>query len=108
MSSRPDEPTGAIRLTGGDVLTDESVEIARVWITESAGSSVWINAKPLAEPELFGFLLADVFQHAASTYADVHGMSVDAARQAIRAGFDAMAGKAGERGDVSAQRGRLN
>jgi hypothetical protein len=58
-----------ISLEDGDVLTDESSEVARIWVTNNAGSSVWINPKVLAEPIEFGYLMADSIRHAARAYA---------------------------------------
>ena len=48
----------AIKLDPGAALTDESVEVARIWITNNAGSNVLIDAGILEDPTVFGYLLA--------------------------------------------------
>ena len=72
-----------IALTGGDELTAESHEVARVWITNNAGSSVWINAGILEDPTVFGFLIADTVRHAARAYASTWDLDEGEALQAI-------------------------
>ena len=72
-----------IPLENGDVLTDDSVEVARVWITNGAGSSVWIAAYVLEDPAVFGMLMADTMRHAARAYAGTWDIDEDAALQAI-------------------------
>jgi hypothetical protein len=72
-----------IALTDGDVLTDESVEIARVWITNNAGSSVWIAAYVLEDPAIFGHLMGETIRHAAKAYAQTWNLDEGAALQAI-------------------------
>ena len=71
-----------IPLERGDLLTDESFEVARVWITNGAGSSVWIEPI-LEDPHVFGILMADTVRHAAKAYAARDGIEEDAALQAI-------------------------
>ena len=78
---------GAIALTGGDTLTAESVEVARIWVTNNAGSSVWIDPNPIGEPHVFGYLLADTLRHAARAYADLEEIDELEALQAIYAGL---------------------
>jgi len=63
------DPTGAIKLEGGDDLTDASSEVARIWVTDGAGSSVWIDARLIENPVIFGYLMADTIRHAARAYA---------------------------------------
>jgi hypothetical protein len=58
-----------IALENGDILTDDSVEIARIWVTNNAGSSVWIDAGVLQDPTIFGYLMSDTVRHAARAYA---------------------------------------
>ena len=72
MSDHPN----AISLEKGDKLTDQSHEIMRVWITNGAGSSVWIDAGALQDPYIFGYLMADTVRHAARAYATT--WSIDA------------------------------
>ena len=79
MNAHPNE----LGLTGGDLLTGESHEIARIWVTNNAGSSVWINAGLIADPHVFGFLMADTIRHAAKAYAGTYGMDEGKALQAI-------------------------
>jgi hypothetical protein len=73
----------AIKLDPGAALTDESVEVARIWITNNAGSNVLIDAGILEDPTVFGYLLADTIRHAARAYAGTWGLDEDAALQAI-------------------------
>ena len=73
----------AISVEGSDELTDESVEIARIWITNSAGSTIWINAGLLENPRVFGYLMSDTVRHGARAYATTWGMDESAALQAI-------------------------
>jgi hypothetical protein len=80
--SGKDHPN-AIALEKGDVLTDESHEVMRVWITNGAGSSVWIDAGILNDPHLFGYLMADTLRHAARAYAGTWSIDENEALQAI-------------------------
>jgi len=73
----------AIPLDQGDVLTDQSHEVMRVWITNGAGSSVWINAGILEDPHIFGYLMADTLRHAARAYAGTWGIDEQQALQSI-------------------------
>ena len=58
-----------ISLESGDELTDDSSEVARIWITNNSGSSVWIDARLLEDPKVFGYLMADTIRHGAKAYA---------------------------------------
>jgi hypothetical protein len=83
----------AIPLENGSVLTDESFEVARVWITNNAGSSVWIHAGLIENPRIFGYLVADTVRHAAVAYANTWGIDEVEALQAIADGFVEQLGK---------------
>jgi hypothetical protein len=83
MSNHPN----AISLEQGDQLTDESHEIMRVWITNGAGSSVWIDAGALQDPFIFGYLMADSVRHAARAYATTWSLDERQALEAIVAGL---------------------
>jgi hypothetical protein len=90
------EPKNRIDLDGVQVLSaDQSVEIARLWVTDRGPSTVFINAGPLADPMAFGVLLADTAHHGARAYARQYGISEEEALAAIWRGLDA------ERGDPS-------
>ncbi len=75
--------SGAIALENGDVLTDASSEVARIWVTDGAGSSVWINASVLEDPTVFGYLMADTIRHAARAYAGTWNLDEGDALQRI-------------------------
>jgi hypothetical protein len=79
MSSHP----GELSLEKGDKLTTDSSEIARIWITNNAGSSVWIDATILEAPIVFGYLMADTIRHAARAYATTWNIDEGEALQAI-------------------------
>lgn len=64
-------------------LKRDSVEVARIWITNNAGSTVLIDAGVLEDPHVFGILLADTARHAARAYAGVWKIPEDKALQAI-------------------------
>jgi hypothetical protein len=68
------EPRNQIPLEKGDILTDESWEIARIWIHNGAGSSVWIAAWALEGAKSFGHLMADTIRHAARAYASTYDL----------------------------------
>jgi hypothetical protein len=72
-----------IKLENGDTLTEDSAEIARIWITDGAGSSVWIAANCLEDPYMFGCLMADTIRHAAVAYAGTWSLDEGEALQAI-------------------------
>ena len=78
-----DEPKHAIKLEKGDNLTDESYEIARVWITNKGSSSVWIAAWVMRDPVTFGHLMADTIRHGARAYATTYGLEEEDALQSI-------------------------
>jgi len=77
------EPENAIQLENGDRLTDESREVARIWVTNNAGSSVWIDATVLEDPTVFGILMADTIRHAARAYVHAWDLDEQEALQAI-------------------------
>jgi hypothetical protein len=77
------EPKNSIVLENGDKLTDDSSEVARIWVTNNAGSSVWIDAAVLEDPMVFGFLMADTIRHAARAYAHAWDLDEQEALQAI-------------------------
>jgi hypothetical protein len=79
----------AISLDQGDVLSPDSAEVARIWITNGAGSSVWIDAGLLQDPTIFGYLMADTIRHAARAYAGTWSLDEAAALQAIVDGVGA-------------------
>jgi hypothetical protein len=85
MSDHPN----SISLEQGDVLTDQSHEIMRVWVTNGAGSSVWINAGAIGDPLVFGYLMSDTIRHAARAYATTWSLDEDQALEAIVAGLSA-------------------
>jgi hypothetical protein len=74
---------GEISLDEGDVLTADAAEVARIWITNNGGASVWIAAHLLEDPTVFGYLMADTIRHAARAYAGTWAIGEDAALQAI-------------------------
>lgn len=74
---------GSIPLDANAPLTDESVEVARVWITDGGGATVFIMPDVLEEPEVFGYLMADTIRHAARAYAESRGGDEDAMLQAV-------------------------
>ena len=76
-------PKNQIALEDGDDLTDESHEIARIWITNNGGSSVWIAAYALDGARSFGHLIADTIRHGARAYATTYGLSEEEALQEI-------------------------
>ena len=80
------EPLNAIKLNHEGQLTDDSWEIARVWITNGEGSHVWIAAWALEGPENFGHLMVDTMRHAAQAYADNTGIPTAEALQMMLAG----------------------
>jgi hypothetical protein len=68
---------------GGVNLTEQSYETARIWVTHEAGSSVWVDARVIEEPRVFGYLIADAIRHAAFAYASVWNLEQNEALQAI-------------------------
>jgi Domain of unknown function (DUF5076) len=77
----------AISVEGSDELTKDSVEIARIWITNHAGSTIWIDASALENPRIFGYLMSDTVRHAARAYASTWGLDEAAALQEIVEGL---------------------
>ena len=99
--------SNAISLEKGDTLTADSHEVMRVWITNGAGSSVWIDAGILEDPHIFGFLMADTIRHAARAYAGTWEIDEREALQAIVAGLSSqLREQAGE--ITTIQEGSLN
>ncbi|WP_157968791.1 MULTISPECIES: DUF5076 domain-containing protein [unclassified Sphingomonas] len=74
---------GEIALENGAPLTDASAEVARIWVTDGAGSSVWIDASVLQDPMVFGYLMADTIRHAARAYAGTWTLDEGEALQRI-------------------------
>ncbi len=72
-----------ISLEQGDALTEDSAEVARIWVTDNSGSSVWIDARVLEDPRVFGYLMADTIRHAARAYAGTWELDENDALQAI-------------------------
>ena len=86
---------------GGGLLTGESHEIMRVWATNGAGSSVWINANVLEDPEMFGYLMADTIRHAARAYAREANSSEDEALSRIVDMFEAEIARPTDQGNTT-------
>jgi hypothetical protein len=84
------EPDGRITLEGAEDLGADSAEIARVWINDEGGASVWIAAFRLEDPKIFGYLMADTIRHAARAYAGTWSIDENAALQTIAAGLSEM------------------
>ena len=103
MTEKLDE----IALENGDVLTEDSAEVARIWVTDGAGSSVWIRASVLEDPKVFGYLMADTIRHAARAYAAGYDLDENDALQAIVDGVaEELADQFGEIETI--EEGRLN
>ena len=64
-------------------LSAESAEVVRIWVTNNAGSTVFIDAEVLADPQVFGFLIADTVRHAAKAYAQAWDLEEGDALQSI-------------------------
>ena len=58
---------------GAVPLAEESHEVARLWVTDRAGSTIWVDASILKDPRSFGYLLADAIRQAAFAYSKVYG-----------------------------------
>ena len=71
---------------GGIELTDQSYEVARLWVTQNAASSVWVDARVLEQPRDFGYLVADAMRHAAFAYSQVWNLDQADTLKAIAAG----------------------
>jgi hypothetical protein len=78
--SRPEHGPIAVDLT---TLPPETAEVARVFVTNGAGSTVFIDANVLSEPGWFGYLLADTARHAAKAYAQAWQLDESETLQAI-------------------------
>ena len=72
---------------GGVELTDQSYEVARIWVTHEAGSSTWVDAGVLEDPKTFGYVMADAVRQAAFAYSMVWGIDQGEAAKAITAGL---------------------
>lgn len=81
------EPPGRITLEEAEDLGEESAEIARVWINDEGGASVWIAAFRLEDPKMFGYLMADTIRHAARAYSGTWSIGEGEALQAIAQGL---------------------
>ena len=68
---------------GGVELAEESYEVARLWVTNGAGSTIWVDARVLEDPRSFGYLVADAIRQAALSYSMIYGGSKDDAMKAI-------------------------
>ena len=77
------EPKNVIPLIHDGALTDDSWEIARVWVTHNEGSHVWISAWALDGAKNFGHLMVDTIRHGAAAYAQHTGVPFEQALQAI-------------------------
>ncbi len=77
------EHPNALSLDKGDILTDQSHEIMRVWVTNGAGSSIWIPARTLEDPTFFGYLMSDTIRHAARAYATTWDLDEGQALESI-------------------------
>lgn len=80
------EPEGRIALENAEDLGPDAAEIARVWVNDEGGASVWIAAFRLEDPKMFGYLMADTMRHAARAYAGTWSIGEDAALEAIAQG----------------------
>ena len=72
-----------ISVEGSAALTSESSEVARVWVTHNAGSTIWINASILEDPKVFGYLVGDMIRNGARVYASTWEMDEGEALRAI-------------------------
>ncbi|MEZ0244278.1 MAG: DUF5076 domain-containing protein [Sphingomonas sp.] len=82
------EPVNSIPLAGVKVLSDKSVEIARLWVTNGGGSTVFIDARRMPDAGMFGMLLADTANHAANAYAAALGIPHEEALKRVWDGMD--------------------
>lgn len=81
------EHPNAIPITDECGLSEDSYEVARIWITNQGGSTVRIAAYILDDPRVFGYLMADAVRHAARAYAGTYDMDEGEALQAIADGL---------------------
>ncbi|MEI5686246.1 MULTISPECIES: DUF5076 domain-containing protein [Sphingomonas] len=84
---KPAKPR-AIPLSAIPDLGARSVEVARIWVTDRAGSTVVIDAGVLADAEMFGVLMADTIRHAAKAHAQALGIDAGEAEALIWRGVD--------------------
>ena len=88
----PSSHPRAIDLGDGGNLTPDSAEVARIWVTDRGGASVWIDAGLLDDPKVFGYLMADTMRHAAQAYAEKTGRDADVMLRLIADGAAEMVG----------------
>ena len=72
-----------IKIDRPELLTERSAEVARIWVTDGAGCTVWIDASLLQDPRTFGHLMSDTVRHAARAYAGTWSLDENEALQAI-------------------------
>ena len=80
--------SGEIPMSAAPALGPDSAEVARIWVTDGQGSTVLIDAGVLADPEMFGVLMADTIRHAAIAHARALGMEEAEAAALIWRGLD--------------------
>ena len=80
--------SGPISVEDVAVLGEDSAEVARIWVTDRKGSTVIIDAGVLADPEMFGVLMADTISHAAVAHARALGIPEAQAAALIWRGLD--------------------
>lgn len=68
-----DHPNALKLERASDLLTAQSHEVLRVWVTNEAGSTFCIDAGLLEDPYVFGYLMSDTVRHAAKAYATLWG-----------------------------------
>jgi hypothetical protein len=85
-----------IRMNPAAPLSDDSYEIARLWVTDQGPSTAFINARTLPDPAMFGMLLGDAAHHGARAYAEALGISIDEASARIWEGIDGERDSTGE------------
>jgi hypothetical protein len=73
---------------GGVELAEDSYEVARLWVTNGAGSTIWVDARVLEDPRSFGYLVADAIRQAALSYSMIYGGSKEDALKAIVDGVE--------------------
>ena len=78
----------AIPLDSATTLDAGSAEVARIWITNGAGSTVLIDPNVLGDAEMFGVLMADTIDHAAKAHAAALGITEEQAAVLIWRGVD--------------------
>lgn len=82
------EPKNAITFRNPGTLSDNSHEIARLWVTDGGASTVLVNPHRMPDAGLFGLLIADTVQHGATAYAKALGISEADALEQILRGFE--------------------